>query len=271
MTKITSVADAVGLIQHRDVIAVSGYGTNGVPEKILQAVGERFLATNEPRDLTIMFAGGIGDGAGRGLNHLGKEGLIARTIGGHYGLIPSFERLAVENKIKAYNFPEGVMTHLYRNIAAGKHGAMSHVGLETFVDPRIEGGKVNEAADEDLVRLLEIDGDEILYFKGFPVDVAIIRGTTADPDGNISLERESLNLENLSLAMAARNSGGEDRYHKKSRKRNPLSRSGLSLPLQLPHFVNLLLTRIVDKQKPPRRTAVSALIMLDFFGCGSRI
>lgn len=208
MTKIISVEDAVGLIQNRDVLAVSGYGTNGVPEKILQAVGARFDSTSEPRDLTIMFAGGIGDGAGRGLNHLGKEGLIARTIGGHYGLIPSFERLAVENKIKAYNFPEGVMTHLYRNIAAGKLGAMSHVGLETFVDPRLEGGKINEAADDDLVRLLEIDGDEILYFKGFPVDIAVIRGTTADSDGNISLERESLSLENLSLAMAARNSGG---------------------------------------------------------------
>lgn len=190
------------------MVAVAGYGTNGVPEQVLTALGARFSETSEPQNLTLMFAGGIGDAGERGLNHLGQEGVLDRVIGGHYGLVPKIEKLAVENKIRAYNFPEGVITHLYRNIAAGKHGAMSHIGLETFVDPRLEGGKVNDAADEDLVRLLDLDGDQVLYFKGFPIDVAIIRGTTADPEGNISLERESLSLENLPLAMAARNSGG---------------------------------------------------------------
>ena len=208
MNKIVSAEEAVALIQDGDVIAVSGYGTNGVPEKTLMALGNRFEETKEPNDLTLMFAGGIGDGAERGLNHLGKEGLLARTIGGHYGLIPKIERLAVENKIKAYNYPEGVMTHLYRNIAAGKYFATSHVGLETFVDPRQSGGKLNESSDEEMVLLLNNDGDETLYFKGYPINVAFIRGTTADLDGNISLEKESLSLENLSLAMAARNSGG---------------------------------------------------------------
>ncbi len=208
MNKIVSVEDAVGLIQCGDVVAVSGYGTNGVPEKVLQALGARYADTREPRGLTLMFAGGIGDGGERGLNHLGQDGMLDRVIGGHYGLLPKIEKLAVGNRLKAYNFPEGVITHLYRNIAAGKHGALSHIGLETFVDPRLEGGRVNAAADEDLVRLMEIDGDEVLYFRGFPIDVSIIRGTTADPEGNISLERESLSLENLSLAMAARNSGG---------------------------------------------------------------
>jgi len=208
MNKITPVADAMALIQDHDVVAVSGYGTNGVPEKILMALETRFRETSEPKNLTLMFAGGIGDGAERGLNRLGQEGLLARTIGGHYGLIPKIERLVVDNKIKAYNFPEGVMTHLYRNIGAGKYFATSHVGLETFVDPRQSGGKLNDSTDEDLVFLQETDGDETLYFKGFPINVAIIRGTTADLEGNISSEKESLSLENLSLAMAARNSGG---------------------------------------------------------------
>ncbi|MEX0345957.1 MAG: acyl CoA:acetate/3-ketoacid CoA transferase [Rhizobiaceae bacterium] len=208
MSKIIPVEHAIELIQSRDVVAVSGYGTNGVPEKIIAGLATRFDETGEPRDLTLMFAGGIGDAGEKGLNRIGKEGLLARVIGGHYGLIPKIEKLAVEDKLAAYNFPEGVMVHLYRNIAAGKFGLTSHIGLETFVDPRHEGGKVNSAAVEDLVMHQNIDGNESLYFKSFPIDVAIIRGTTADPDGNISLEKESLSLENLSLAMAARNSGG---------------------------------------------------------------
>ncbi|MFC1680485.1 acyl CoA:acetate/3-ketoacid CoA transferase [Pseudomonadota bacterium] len=208
MSKIIPAEDAVALIQSGDVVAVSGYGTNGVPEKLLAMLETRFLADDEPCELTLVFAGGIGDGKDRGLNRLGHEGLLKRVIGGHFGLIPKIEALARDNKIEAYNFPEGVITHLYRNIAAGKRGALSRIGLETFVDPRLEGAKVNEAAKEDLVELLSLNGEESLYFSAPPVDVALIRGTTADSDGNISLERESLSLENLSLAMAARNSGG---------------------------------------------------------------
>ena len=208
MSKIIPASDAVALIQDGDTVAVAGYGTNGVPEKLLAALQERFTTTQSPRGLTLMFAGGIGDGDERGLNRLGYEGLLKRVIGGHYGLIPKIERLAAENKLEAYNFPEGVLVHPYRNIAGGKAGALTRVGLETFVDPRIEGAKVNEAADEDLVEVLTLNGEEFLYFTGRPINVALIRGTTADPEGSISLEKESLSLENLSLAMAARNSGG---------------------------------------------------------------
>lgn len=208
MNKIIPVEDAVALIQDADVVAVAGYGTNGVPEKLLAGLETRFSESRQPKDITLMFAGGIGDGKDRGLNRLGHEGLLKRVIGGHYGLIPKIEKLARENRIEAYNFPEGVITHLYRNIAAGKRGALSRIGLETFVDPRLEGAKVNEAAQEDLVELLTLNGEEALYFSAPPIDVALIRGTTSDPEGNISLERESLSLENLSLAMAARNSGG---------------------------------------------------------------
>jgi len=208
MSKIIPVEDAVALIQDGDVLAVSGYGTNGVPEKLLAGLEARFADSCEPAGLTLVFAGGIGDGKERGLNRLGHEGLLKRVIGGHYGLIPKIEKLARDDRIEAYNFPEGVITHLYRNIAAGKNGALSQIGLETFVDPRLEGAKVNEAAKQDLVELLTLNDREVLYFSAFPVNVAFIRGTTADSEGNISFERESLSLENLSLAMAARNSGG---------------------------------------------------------------
>ena len=144
MNKIIPVEDAIALIQDTDVVAVTGYGTNGVPEKLLAGLETRFCETRSPENLTLIFAGGIGDGKDRGLNRLGHEGLLRRVIGGHYGLIPRIEKLAQENRIEAYNFPEGVITHLYRNIAGGKRGALSRIGLETFVDPRLEGAKVNQ-------------------------------------------------------------------------------------------------------------------------------
>ena len=208
LKKIIEVADAVAIIRDGDIVASSGYGGNGTPDELFVALEERFLSTGSPRDLTLVFAGGQGDGVDKGLSHLAHEGLVRRVIGGHFGLTPPIERMIVENRIEAYNFPEGVITHLYRDIAAGKPGTLSRVGLGTFVDPRQGGGRMNPRTTEDLVRLVEIDGEEYLFFRAFPIRVALIRGTTADPDGNVSMERESLALENLALALAARNSHG---------------------------------------------------------------
>ena len=205
-----SAAQAVALIKNGDTVGLIG-GGGGLLEAdgIYAALEASFRATDEPRDLTVVHALGSGDKKARGMNRFAHEGLVRRVIGGHWVWSPRMQQLARDEKIEAYVLPGGVVTQLFREIGAGRPGLLTHVGLGTFVDPRIEGGKMNRRATDDLVELIELGGEKYLRYKPFPVNVAIIRGSAADGQGNVSLDQEAANLDAYAVALAAHNSGGK--------------------------------------------------------------
>ncbi len=208
VTKLTA-QQAAQWINDGDAVFLGGFIGSVVPEAIERALGERFSETQSPRDLTLLFAAGQGDGQGRAINHIAEQGLVKCAIGGHWGLVPKLQQLAVDNLIQGYNLPQGIISHLLRDTAAGKLGTISTVGLGTFVDPRIEGGKINEVTEKDWVELIELGGQEHLFYNKLPVTVSILRGTTADENGNITMEDECLIVESLAAAQAAHNNGGK--------------------------------------------------------------
>ncbi len=207
-SKIITPREAANLIKDGDSVVVGGFVGSGHPEAVTSALEERFIEEQHPRDLNLIFVAGQGDSKDRGLNHFGQKGMVKRAVGGHWGLAPKLGKLAMAGEFEAYNLPQGVISHMFRDIAAGKPGTITHVGLKTYVDPRVEGGKVNENTKEDILEVLVLDGKEYLRYKHFNIDVCLIRGTTADEFGNISMEQEVATLEALAQAMATKKRGG---------------------------------------------------------------
>ena len=206
--KVVTADEAVSLVRDRDTLSSCGFVQSCVPEALLKALERRYLKTGTPRNLSLFATAGQGDSKTKGLSHLGHEGLLRKVVAGNWGRMPSVCQLALDEKIYAYNLPQGIIAQLFRDLAGGKPGTFSKIGLHTFVDPRHEGGRINQITTRDIVKLVEFEGDEWLFYKVAPVTVAFIRGTTADPMGNITMEKEPLTLNNLAMAMAAKNSNG---------------------------------------------------------------
>ena len=212
MTKVKFLTadEAAAMIEDGAVIGLTGGGGGLVEASALHAAVEsRFLASGHPRNLTCIHALGIGDRQERGMNRFAHVGMTSRVIGGHWVWSPRMQQMARDNEIEAYVLPGGVIMQLMREIAAGRPGLITHVGLGTFVDPRLDGGRMNEAAKQNLTEIITIDCKDYLRYLPIPVTVALLRGSYADEDGNISLEEEPANLDIYAIAAAAHNSGGK--------------------------------------------------------------
>ncbi|MDD6470101.1 MAG: 3-oxoacid CoA-transferase, partial [Butyricicoccus sp.] len=207
--QIVSPEEAALRVNDGDTIATGGFVSCACPETLSIALEKRFLETGHPKDLTLFFAAGQGHRDGTGGDHYGHEGMVKRVIGGHWDRAPKLGELALNNKIEAYNLPQGIISHMYRDIAAHNIGTISHVGLYTFADPRNGGGKLNDCTKEDLVKLIEIEGEERLLYKGFPIDVVFLRGSYCDEFGNCTVHREIGPLDVTAMAQACKNSGGK--------------------------------------------------------------
>lgn len=209
LSKIMTADEAVKYVPDNSTVAFCGAG-GGLTEatSVIEALAKRYKETQEPKNLTYYHSTGLGDRADRGMSPLAQKGMVKRIIGGHWGQSPRLCEMAERNEVEAYNFPQGVLSQLLRTSAAGQPGILTHVGLGTFADPRQQGGKLNECTKEELIKIMEIAGKEYLFYPSIPIDVAIIRGTTADTEGYISMEDEIAYLDALAMAQAAHNNGG---------------------------------------------------------------
>jgi len=208
MSKVISADQAAALIKDGATIGFSALLIAGWPEEIGIAIEKRFLETGHPAGLTIVHGSGIGDWKMRGMQHFAHPGMVKRWVGGHTGAAPAMAKMILDGGCEGYNLPQGTITQLWREIAAHRPGMLTKIGLRTFVDPRVEGGKMNKITTEDIVQVVQFAGQEWLFYPTFKVDVAIIRGTTADEIGNLTETAEGCFVECLPLAQAAKNSGG---------------------------------------------------------------
>ena len=209
MKTIITASEAAGRIRDGDTVASSGFVSSAIPEGLIRALEERFLETGEPRGITYFYAGSQGLRDGRGGDHLAHKGLTKRVVAGHYNTAPRLGDMILRGEIEGYNLPQGTLSQLAREISGRRPGVLTHVGLGTFVDPRLGGGKLNDITTEDLVELVEIGGEEKLLYKSFDIDVAFLRGSYADEAGNVTMHREIGEGEVTALAQAAKNSGGK--------------------------------------------------------------
>ena len=207
--KIMTAAEVAASIEDGQTIAASGFVASTIPEALLIALEKRFLDTGSPKNLTYFYAGSQGSWGGTGGDRFAHKGMTKRVICAHYATAPALGKCLLNNEFEGYNFPQGALTNLFREIAAHKVGTITHVGLHTFVDPRVEGGKINEMTKEDLVEVVNIGGREMLWFKTFPINVAFIRGSYADENGNVTVHREVGPGEVTAIAQAAKNTGGK--------------------------------------------------------------
>lgn len=207
--KIISAEEAALWVEDGMTVTTSGFVACALPEALNGALERRFLETGAPKNLTLFYATSQGNRDGSGAEHFAHAGMTKRVIGGHWNMAPKLGQLVLENQIEGYNLPQGPLCKLYREIASHSPGCITSVGLGTFADPRKGGGKLNDIATEDYVDLLELNGQEYLFFKSFPLDIAFIRGTYADESGNVTVEHEVAPLEVTSLAQAVHNCGGK--------------------------------------------------------------
>ncbi|MGP1487902.1 MAG: acyl CoA:acetate/3-ketoacid CoA transferase [Peptoanaerobacter stomatis] len=206
--KFMTAREAADLIYDGATVGTGGFVGFGIPEEIELELGNRYNETKSPKAITLYYAAAQGDGKDRAVNHFDAEGLLKRVVGGHWNLAPKLQKLVFDNKMEAYNFPQGILSHMFRDAASGKPATISKVGLKTFVDPDLQGGKLNDVTKEDLVKKVNIEGEEYMYYYTPKLDFVILRGTFADELGNISLEEEYASLDATNMAVACKNNGG---------------------------------------------------------------